>query len=213
MTFSIVAVDPETGDCGSAVASYSVAVGGTVCYSRMGVGVVNTQHHAQLRIGNRVLDEMDSGGAPEASLATALQKDDRPGIRQLLVIDTRGRRSAWTGEACADACCHRFGKDCVAAGNYLAGCGVIDEMIRVFEDTAGESLESRLLQALAAGETSGGDRRGKRAAAVSVVPGPERDVAINLDLRIDDHPEPLERLLELYCAFRREFPAGRTRET
>lgn len=207
MTYSIVALDEKTGECGSAVASRSIAVGGTVTFSKTGVGVINAQHHAHLAIGTRVLDEMDDGLAPHEALERVLRDDEDAEARQFLAIDVRGRRGAWTGRYCAPEYCHQFGNGCVAAGNYLGSPAVVREMVRAFEAARQAALETRLFQALRAGERAGGDRRGQRAAAMIVVPGPEIELDINLDIRVDDHKRPLDQLERLHREFRREFPA------
>ena len=206
MTYSIVALDKETGDCGSAVASCSTAVGGTVTFSKIGVGVINTQHHAHVAIGTRVLDEMEDGQAPHEALERVLREDEDADERQFLAIDSKGRQGAWTGRECTREHHHRFGDGCVAAGNWLVSRDVIARMVEAFEGAADECLELRLLNALREGERAGGDRRGQRAAAVIVVPGPDVDLDINLDIRVDDHGRPLEELERLYRAFREEFP-------
>lgn len=206
MTFSIVAVDQATGACGSAVASRSTAVGGTVTFSKLGVGVLNAQHHAHLAIGTRVLEEMDQGRAPHEALERVLRDDDDADERQFLAIDVKGRRGAWTGRKCAEAHHHQFGNDCVAAGNYLVSRAVVTRMVEAFEAAAEELFEHRFFAALHAGAEAGGDRRGQRAAAVIVVPGPGVEAAINLDLRVDHHDRPLEELERLHRRFRQEFP-------
>lgn len=216
MTFSIVAVDQSTGDFGSAVASCSVAVGGTVSYSRTGVGVINTQHQAHLAIGMRVLNEMDNGLPPQKALETVLGAHVDADVRQFVAIDVEGRQGAWTGRGCTPERRHQFGSDCVAAGNYLATEDVVSQMVDAFDESSGEPLEERLLNALLAGANTGGDKRGHKAAAISVVPGTavpgtavpraNADTAINLDLRVDDHPDPFNEIVRLHRAFRREFP-------
>lgn len=206
MTYSIVAIDSETGECGSAVASRSIAVGGTVTFSKTGVGVINAQAHAHLTIGTRVLDEMEAGLTPQEALERVLAADDRADERQFLAIDGKGRRGAWTGSRCASERCHEFGAGCVAAGNYLTTESVVRSMVEAFESSRDRLLENRLLEALRAAARLGGDRRGHRAAAVIVVPGADVEIDINLDLRIDDHDRPLEELFKLHKEFRREFP-------
>jgi uncharacterized Ntn-hydrolase superfamily protein len=207
MTYSIVAVDEKTGECGSAVASCSTAVGGTVTFSKTGVGVINTQSHAHITIGTRVLDEMDDGAAPHVALEQVLGDDPDAEKRQFLAIDVKGRRGAWTGRDCAREHFHRFGDGCVAAGNYLVSREVVVKMVEAYEGTRGELLENRLFEALRAGERAGGDSRGQRAAAIIVVPGPDDETDINLDIRVDDHDRPLDELERLQRVFRREFPA------
>lgn len=207
MTFSIVANDRDAGYCGSAVASRSIAVGGTVTYSRTGVGVVNTQHHAHVALGHRVLDAMENGEAPHEALASVLDSDGAAAdSRQLIAIDIRGRQGGWTGRDCAPECHHAFGTGCVAAGNYLASAAVVDRMIEAYERAAGAELAVRLLAALRAGDAAGGDRRGRQAAAISVVTHRDsKSTSVTLDLRADDHPDPVTELARLHELFRREF--------
>jgi len=206
MTYSILAIDPESGALGSAVASRSVAVGGTVAYSRVGVGAINTQHYAHLALGERVLDEMERGTAPQDALAKVLEIDSGADTRQLIAIDCDGRQGSWTGSDCEPERAEVRGRLCLAAGNHLATDAVPARMVRAFEAAGNHPLGERLLLALEAGETAGGDRRGRQAAAVKVVPGRKDDpVDVNLDLRVDDHPDPLAELRRLLDVFRREF--------
>lgn len=207
MTFSIVANDRDAGFCGSAVASRSIAVGGTVTYSRTGVGVVNTQYHAHIALGHRVLDEMENGEAPHEALASVLDSDGAAAdSRQLIAIDIRGRQGGWTGRDCASEAHHAFGTGCVAAGNYLVTADAIDRMIEAFEAAADDELAARLLAALRAADAAGGDRRGRQAAAISVVAHHDsKSTQVNLDLRVDDHPDPIGELSRLHELFRREF--------
>lgn len=226
MTFSIVAVDKATGDFGSAVASCSVAVGGTVSYSRAGVGVINTQHQAHFAVGLRVLKEMDEGAPPATALEMVLADHLDADVRQFAVIDVKGRRGAWTGKDCTPRRGHVFGSDCVAAGNSLATDNVLPGMVGAFEKSSAGILEERLLKALLAGANAGGDKRGHKAAAISVIPGTavpgtavpgtavphtvmsgaDANTAINLDLRVDDHPDPFNEIVRLHRTFRLEFP-------
>lgn len=205
MTFSIVGIDTSSGTCGSAVASFSMAVGGTVSYSRVGVGVINTQHYAHLALGNRVLDEMEGGMAPHEALARVLSSDPEAESRQLIAIDMTGRRGGWTGRNCAPERRHAFGNGCVAAGNFLVSEDVIGHMVEAFEKAAGGPLGDRLLGAIAAGDEAGGDRRGRKSAAVSVIPGRDSMAAINLDLRVDLHDEPIRELQRMKQSFESEF--------
>lgn len=209
MTYSIVAIDPETREIGSAVASRSAAVGGTVCYSRIGVGVVNTQHYAHLGLGALVLDGMEFGRAPQQVLDQVLELDRRRERRQLIAIDHRGHLAAFTGSACGDAKGHARGETCVAAGNMLADASVAERMVEAFADAKGETIGERLILCLEAAEAAGGDRRGRQSAAVKVVPPREEMAAVNLDLRVDDHRDPLAELRRLHRVFVDEFGSGR----
>ncbi len=208
MTFSIVALDARTREIGSGVASCSTAVGGTVSYSRVGVGVVNTQHYAHLGLGERVLDGMDLGRHPQLALDRVLAADPGRAARQIVAIDHRNRKAAHTGRGCEDAKLHLFGDRCVAAGNMLAGPAVVERMIEAFESAGGESLGARLLTALEAAQRAGGDQRGRQSAAIKVVPPREAMTDVNLDLRVDDHPKPLAELRRLYDVFLSEFDAA-----
>lgn len=207
MTFSILAFDARTGELGAAVASRSLAVGGTVVYSRFGVGMVNTQNHAHLVTGQHVLDAMEAGASPRAALDEVLARTADAERRQLIAADLHGRVGAWTGPACDGAKHERVGEGCVAAGNTLAKSRVVDAMVLAFEAASG-GLAERLLTALEAGQDAGGDRRGRQAAAIRVVPPRTSLTAINVDLRVDDHPEPLEELRRLLRRFRELFPGA-----
>lgn len=187
------------------MASFSLAVGGTVSYSRVGVGVINTQHYAHLALGQRVLDQMEKDVPPHEALAKVLEDDPDADSRQLLAIDAFGRKGAWTGRHCVDSKRHAFGTGCVAAGNHLVTEDVIERMVIEFEESAGKALGDRLLQALQAGERIGGDRRGRMAAGLSVTPLQAAEVPVNLDLRVDCHPDPIVELAKLRDLFRREF--------
>lgn len=182
-----------------------MAVGGTVSYSRIGVGVINTQHYAHLSLGQRALEGMDGGRTPHDALKGLLRRDPEAESRQLIAIDAKGRKSAWTGRNCAPANRHMFGSGCVAAGNYLATEEVVERMVEVFEQSIGESLWDRLWHSLRAGDTEGGDRRGRKSAAISVIPPKNDEVAINVDLRVDAHENPICELSRLRELFRLEF--------
>jgi uncharacterized Ntn-hydrolase superfamily protein len=207
MTFSIVAYDESTGSLGSAVASRSIAVGGTVAYSRFGVGIVMTQHAAHLGTGQCVLDRMERGTHPQDALQAELSVEVTGDVRQIIAADTGSAMGAWTGDACEGERRHLVADDCAAAGNMLATTDVVDRMLECFHGSRGEPLGDRLIRCLEAGEAAGGDRRGRQAAAVFVLPPPGSRAAINLDLRVDDHPRPLEELRRLYGLFREEHGA------
>jgi uncharacterized Ntn-hydrolase superfamily protein len=169
-TFSILAVDPESGSVGMAVASKYPAVGKVVGYVRAGVGGICTQHHHVPAWGEPALDALQQGKSPEAVIADLLRDDPGRELRQLAVIDMTGRAAQhnpttapersfyWGSMAGRFYCCQ---------GNTLAGRGVITEMARAYEETTG-SLADRLMAALVAGECAGGDHRGKLAAGIRV---------------------------------------------
>lgn len=185
-TFSIVAIDPESGVCGAAVASKYPSVGRVVPYAAGGVGAFCTQHYLREELGPRALQLLASGASPETALAELLRDDPAPETRQLAIIDARGRsalhnptgapRSSrwWGGMA---------GRYYSCQGNTLVGREVITAMAAAYEETQG-SIADRLMAALIAGECAGGDHRGKLAAGIRVArPGVE---GYWLELQVDD---------------------------
>jgi len=169
-TFSIAAVDPETGECGAAVASKYPAVGKVVPYVRAGVGAFCTQHHHVPAWGELALDMLAAGKRPDEVIAKILVDDSQPEMRQLGIIDMSGRAAVhnptqaptrsryWGAMTGRFYCCQ---------GNTLAGREVIMAMAEAYEDTQG-SLTDRLMAALIAGDCVGGDHRGRLAAGIRV---------------------------------------------
>jgi len=203
LTFSIVAFDPETGDLGVAVASKFIAVGSVVPWARLGVGAVATQAWANVKLGPLTLALLEAGYTPERAVATLLSTDPRREHRQVGVVDARGRAYAFTGSECLEYAGHIVGEGYAVQGNILVGPEVLESMASAYEKTRGE-LVDKLLAALVAGDRAGGDRRGKQSAAVLVLRecggygGCEEGVGVYVDLRVDDHPEPVEELLRLF---------------
>lgn len=169
-TFSIVAVDPETGVCGAAVASKYPAVGRVVPYVRGGVGAFCTQHWHKPAWGQRALDLLEQGRLPEEVLAELLRDDPDRDKRQLAAVDIHGRAAnrnpsqADPGGVYWGAMSGRY---YACQGNTLTGRQVIVEMARAYEDTSG-SVADRLMAALVAGDKAGGDHRGRLAAGIVV---------------------------------------------
>ena len=199
-TFSILGRDERTGHLGSGVASRYPAVGAVVPHFAIRVGAVNTQHAHHPPLAWRALELLREGLAPAEALKQILAQDTRPESRQLLILDAQGRGAAHTGAECAAAHHHVVTENCVAAGNTLTGPNVVESMVEAFLGSAGERLDVRLLRALAAGEALGGDRRGKQAAAIRVVPPAEDqwNEKICIDLRVDDHEQPIAELVRLW---------------
>ncbi|MBQ17935.1 MAG: hypothetical protein CMJ65_12500 [Planctomycetaceae bacterium] len=169
-TFSIVAVDPQTGDCGAAVASKYPAVGKVVPYVRAGVGAFCTQHYHHPPWGSRALDLLAEGLAPETVLSRLLVDDPRRELRQLAIIDLTGRVANHNPSAAPKRSRYwgsQSGRYYSCQGNTLAGRRVISEMARAYEETRG-SLADRLMAALVAGDCAGGDHRGRLAAGIKV---------------------------------------------
>ncbi|MBI3838902.1 MAG: DUF1028 domain-containing protein [Planctomycetia bacterium] len=197
-TFSIVAVEPETGVCGAAVASKFPAVGSVVPFVRAGVGAFCTQHYHNPPWGPPALELLERGKLPEEVLVELLRDDPRAGQRQLAVIDRQGRtanhnpsqappESLWWGSM--------SGRFYACQGNTLSGSEVLTAMARAFEITNG-SLADRLMAALVAADCAGGDHRGRHSAAIVVAkPGVE---GAWLDQRIDKSDDAVLDLARKY---------------
>mgnify|MGYP001772654311 CR=1 FL=1 len=206
MTFSIVGADPERGDVGVAVASKFIAVGSVVPWARAGVGAVATQAWANVKLGPLILYLMESRYPPGRAVEVALAADPRKDERQVGAVNARGEAFAFTGKRCVPYAGHIVGDGFTVQGNILAGEEVLEAMARAFETTKGE-LVDRLLAALEAGDRAGGDRRGKQGAAIIVMRpcggygGCEEGVDRYVDLRVDDDPEPVRRLRQIFEAW------------
>ena len=196
-----MAADLETGEVGCAVQSKYFSVGSVVPWVRAGVGAVATQAAGVAVYGSLVLDELHHGATPDDALAVVLADDPRRETRQLGVVTADGRAAAFTGSACNDWAGHRVGAGFAVQGNILAGADVVDGMARAYETTVGP-LVDRLVAALEAGQAAGGDRRGQQSAAVIVERAGGRAESREgidriCDLRVEDHPEPIEELRRL----------------
>jgi uncharacterized Ntn-hydrolase superfamily protein len=199
-TYSIVAFEPDTGEIGCAVQSKYFCVGAVVPWVKAGVGAVATQAAAVAGYGPRVLALLEEGLEPDAAIERALADDDGRETRQLGAVDVSGRGASFTGAQCNEWAGDVQGAGFAAQGNILGGEAVVQEMARAFRETEGE-LADRLMAALEAAERAGGDRRGRQSAALVVERpgGAERREGIDriVDLRVDDHPEPIEELRRL----------------
>ncbi len=209
-TFSIVALDPGSGEIGVAVASKFLAVGAVVPWAQAGVGGIATQAWANLSYGPQGLRLLASGEAAEAALQRLVGPDENREHRQVGVVDAQGRVAAWTGRECLPWAGHRLGEGFTCQGNILVGPDVVEAMAGTFARTPGP-LPERLLSALAAGQRAGGDSRGQQSAALLVVKeggsyGGYLDRYI--DLRVDDHPAPVEELQRLLTLHRLYFPTS-----
>lgn len=209
MTFSIVAWDPFAGpEWGVAVASKFLSVGVIVPWARAGAGAVATQAFANVAYGPEGLAQLEAGLDAPAALAALLDDDDLRSRRQVGVVDAQGGTATHTGEDCFEWAGGRTGLGYACQGNILTGPEVVGEMAASFESSVG-SLARRLHSALAAGEAAGGDRRGRQSAAILVVrPGGGyaggSDIAV--DLRVDDHAEPVAELDRLLGVHELLFP-------
>jgi uncharacterized Ntn-hydrolase superfamily protein len=204
-TYSIVARDPATGELGAAVQSHWFAVGPIVPWVRAGVGAVCTQSVAEPAYGPRLLDRLEAGDGPQEALDALLAADPSQRFRQVAVIDADGNTATHTGEGCIAFAGHVVGDGFSAQANMMASPDVWPAMHDAFVAAVpGLSLAGRLLAALRGAEGAGGDVRGRQSAAMLVAPATGERWRRTVDLRVDDHDEPLdelERLLGLSAAY------------
>jgi uncharacterized Ntn-hydrolase superfamily protein len=207
VTFSIVGVDPNHGDWGVAVASKFPAVGAVVPYARAGVGAVATQAWANVAYGPEGLDLLAQGQSAADVLQGLVQVDEGRDQRQAGVVDGEGGAATFTGTKCMEWAGGRTGEGFACQGNILTGPEVVEAMAAAFSETDGD-LVDRLLAALEAGDAAGGDRRGRQSAALLVVRaggGYEGRSDRYVDLRVDDHPEPVRELRRVFTVYDTEF--------
>ncbi|HMC14016.1 MAG TPA: DUF1028 domain-containing protein [Albitalea sp.] len=194
MTWSILARDGD-GRFGVAIASRAFAVGALCVHTRRGVGALATQALVNPLYGPAGIGLLGEGRSPADIIDTLTAADAGRAQRQLHLIAAHGRGAAHTGENCIAWCGHQVFDDFSVAGNMLAGPQVLQATADAFAATAGQPLAERLIAAMMAGEAAGGDKRGKQAAALRI--HADEDYP-QLDLRVDDHTEPLVELLRLY---------------
>jgi uncharacterized Ntn-hydrolase superfamily protein len=194
MTWSIVARD-EDGALGVAVASRFFAVGALCPYARSGVGAVATQALVNPGYGPALLDALARGDAPARAIDALAAADAGAAHRQVHAIDAHGVAAAFTGDACLPWCGDAADAGVSVAGNMLAGPEVVRDTLEAYRARADLPFALRLVVAMQAGEAAGGDHRGKQAAALTVVTSEDYPA---LDLRVDDHAEPLCELRRLY---------------
>jgi uncharacterized Ntn-hydrolase superfamily protein len=200
-TYSIVARDPATGDLGVAVQSHWFSVGSIVTWAEAGVGAVATQSFVDPGYGHRGLDLMRRGVAAPEALRQLVAKDAQRNGRQVAMIDARGLVSAYTGKSAIAAAGHHVGRDFSVQANMMANDRVWPAMAAAFESTDGD-LAERMLAALEAAEKAGGDVRGRQSAAILIVKAkgtgrPWVGADRLFDLRIEDHPAPVDELRRL----------------
>jgi uncharacterized Ntn-hydrolase superfamily protein len=194
MTWSILARDGE-GRLGAAIASRFFAVGALCLHTRRGVGALATQALMNPLYGPAGIERLAQGRAPADVVSQLIDADAGRAQRQLHLLGAAGRGAAHTGDACVDWCGHRVFDDFSVAGNMLAGPQVLQATIDAFVDQAHLPLAERLIAAMAAGEAAGGDKRGKQSAALRIHGNEDH---AELDLRVDDHAEPVVELRRLY---------------
>src|SRR5262245_13554949 len=199
MTYSLVARDPETGELGVAAQSHFFALGPLVTWAEPGVGAVATQSFAEPSYGPQGLARMREGRAAPAALESLVADDPHPELRQVAMVDAGGRAAAHTGAGCVSAAGHRVGEGISGQANMVESPAVWEWMLAAFQATEGD-LPTRLVAALEAAEAAGGDMRGRQSAALLVVGGERSErpwEGVRVDLRVDDHPDPLGELRRL----------------
>lgn len=205
MTWSIVAHDPTTGGFAVAVTTCAFAVGASCPFVRSGVGAVSTQSFTNRYLGPAILDAMQRGLSPTAAIESALAGDEGRHIRQVHAVDRHGRSAAFTGRHCVDWAGELPGRGFSVAGNMLAGEGVLADTFATFVAHDGQPLAERLMAALDAGEAAGGDKRGRQSAALLLTTTEDFP---DINLRVDDHPSPLEELRRLYGIWLKDRAPG-----
>jgi uncharacterized Ntn-hydrolase superfamily protein len=207
-TYSIVACDLEAAQWGVGVQSKFLSVGSVVPWAEPGVGAIATQAYANPRYGPEGLALLRDRLGAEDVVERLVAADEGRDERQVGVVDAHGGSAGWTGSKCHDWAGHRTGPSYAAQGNILVGRETVDELAETFEATAHLSLDRRLIECLAAAQLAGGDRRGQQSAALLVV---QRDGGyaqlsdVVVDLRVDDHPRPIEELRRIHALHSRLF--------
>ena len=195
MTWSIIARDAASGAFGVAIATRFFAAGALCPHAQSGVGALSTQALVNPHYGKQGLELLRAGVPAPEVVKRLTAPDEGRDQRQVHVIDAAGRIGQHTGKSCIDWCGALAGDGYSVAGNMLAGPRVIQETARVFEESIAKPFAERLIAALEAGEAAGGDKRGKQSAALLI--HSTEDYA-EIDLRVDDHAEPLAELRRLY---------------
>src|SRR5216684_1898956 len=198
-TFSIVAYDPERQEWGVAVASKFLAVGAVVPWAKAGAGAIATQSHANTTYGPKGLELLSQGKSAEEVIKLLTEEDMGKDVRQVGIIDAKGNAATFTGSKCNAWAGGKTGKHYTCQGNILAGEAVVNDMAKAFEEAKGP-LAWRLMAALEAAEKAGGDKRGRQSAAILIVrdkAGPNGFNDRYIDLRVDDHEDPIPELARI----------------
>jgi uncharacterized Ntn-hydrolase superfamily protein len=213
MTWSIIARDKATGCLGIAIATKFFAAGARVPFIAAGIGAVATQALVNPFYGINGIRLLRDGKTADAVVKTLIASDDGRDHRQVHVMDASGRVAAYTGAACIDWNGHIHGNGFSVAGNMLAGPRVLDDTAAAYLVSCVLPFPRRLIAAMQAGEAAGGDKRGKQSAGLLIYR--EEDWS-DLDLRVDDHPDPLAELdrlerksRERWTVFRQFLPSRR----
>ena len=219
-TFSILGYDPASGEVGGAVQSRVFSVGNGVLWAEAGVGAAATQAIVDVSYGPKAIALLRAGMAPAAIIKAVWDSDTDPQPdswtkqgRQFAVIDAAGATAAFTGPKATEWAGHKAGRYCTAQGNILAGEAVVTGMVSAFEAATGH-LSQRLVAALEAGQSAGGDKRGMQSAAILIV-GKGQGVWLNNDvvmrLQVDDSTEPIKDIRRLVESWNERRVKGQQR--
>ena len=204
-TFSIVARDPQSGELGVAVQSHWFSVGSLVSWAEAGVGAIATQSFVNVSFGPRGLELLRQGKDAAATLQLLLSDDPGRDFRQVAIVDSRGNVATHTGRSCIPAAGHFTGTNFSVQANMMLNDTVWPAMARAYQNSTGEKLAERLIATLEAGQEAGGDIRGQQSAALLVVRGQSTGKSWDdrlIDLRVEDHPRPIQELKRLLRVFR-----------
>lgn len=194
-TFSVVARCARTGQLGVAVGTAVPAVGSICPFVRSDVGAVSTQSWVNPYLAIEALRLIEAGASAQQALDVVLAADDAKDLRQVGIVDQRGMAAAWSGPRCTSWFGHSVGDHFAVQGNMLSGPAVVAAMAEAMRASANLDLAERLVRALEAGQSAGGDKRGRQSAALRVH---EREEYALLDLRVDEHPYPVAELRRVY---------------
>lgn len=195
-TFSIAARCPRSGALGVAISTALPAVGGYCSFVQPGAGAVATQSWTNPYLAVDALAAMGRGVSAAEALRAVLAEDPDRDLRQVGLVDAAGRAEAWTGAACTGWAGHLTGEGFAVQGNMLVGADTVEAMAAVMRKSTADRLADRLVAALSAGQQAGGDKRGKQSAAVKVYGAEAYPL---LDLRVDDHAEPVAELCRIHA--------------
>jgi len=203
-TYSIVARDPETGEMGVAVQSHWFSVGSIVAWGEAGVGVVATQSFVNVSFGPRGLELLKSGKNAQETVDELISQDEGRDVRQLAILNTSGSVAAYTGKNCIPGAGHIVGENYSVQANLMKNNKVWAAMEEAFENSTGP-LAERMIMSLEAAQNVGGDIRGKQSASILIVKGESSGKVWEdrlIDLRVEDHTEPVKELKRLLRVFR-----------
>ncbi len=207
-TFSIVACDTLRGEVGVAVASKFLAVGSVVPFAEEGVGAVASQAFGNPNFGQIALKMLKEGASPDSIIRYLSSIDTLFDRRQVGIVSAKGQSASWTGKSCISYAGHKNGFCYAIQGNILVGDTVLKAMETAFIESEGEDLPERLIKALEAGDLAGGDARGRQSAALLVMRKNGGYAGLwdkYVDIRVDDHPDPIPELKRIYALWQRFF--------